>query len=45
MMYFVLLVILFAFAIMVKQLIDYKEVRTDVPIRRVDVPEENRERQ
>ena len=44
-MYFVLLVILFAFAIMVKLLIDYKEVRTDVPIRRVDVPEENGERQ
>ena len=45
MIYFVLLVILFAFAIMAKLLIDYKEVRTDVPIRRVDIPEENRERQ
>lgn len=44
MIYFVLLVMLFAFAIMVKQLIDHEEAGTNVPIRRVDIPEENRER-
>lgn len=43
MIYFILLVaIMFAFAILAKQLIDYEEVGADVPIRRVDVPTENR---